>query len=184
VRIFLKKIVLRVTYPIWHTAVNSFICRCHERGIINNDQLHEICSLLDRIPKEMAYGGKGYQMNKADKIKALLADPSVDQVSVTLKRLDTGEISIGDWNRIEQAETILSYVDVFFEIVSFDVNFHQWPDLEKGDRVLCEIGEAKIDEINWGNQGVYKVKFDDDSLDYAAYYRHELALLERGGDSD
>ncbi len=123
-------------------------------------------------------------MNKADKIKALLADPSVDQVSVTLKRLDTGEISIDNWNRIEQANIILPYVDEFLEILSFDVDFHQWSDLEKGDRVLCDIGEATIEEINWDNQGDYKVKFDDDSLDYGAYYRHELALLERGGDSE
>ncbi len=117
-------------------------------------------------------------MNKADKIKALLADPSVESIGL---QWSGGQIT--SHLPCSHSDVDLDIAD-YGEIEDYQVNFHQWPDLEKGDRVLCEIGEATIDEINWDNQGVYKVKFDDDSLDYTAYYRHELALLERGGDSD
>lgn len=54
----MKKLLIRLTYNIWHKPVFKIICGAYQSGIINSYQMHELLARFDRTQK------KHYAMEK------------------------------------------------------------------------------------------------------------------------
>ena len=47
----LKKLILNLTYNIWHPPLVLIFFHAKRKKIINDEQLHTLCSMFDRTQK-------------------------------------------------------------------------------------------------------------------------------------
>ena len=113
-------------------------------------------------------------MNNADKIKALLEQPSI----ASLHLLDSG-----GGHLITFVRSDLLWIDNDFiqslSHTSERIEWHEWPEISEGDLVMTPDGDGKVEFVGNENYG-YLVRSTDWKL---PYMRHEIALLQKAGES-
>ena len=43
----MHKYILRWTHRLWNREISRILCRAHERGVVNSEQLHILTSYFD-----------------------------------------------------------------------------------------------------------------------------------------
>lgn len=114
-------------------------------------------------------------MNSVEKIKALLDSPAVESVCV-YSGDPSRAFSDGDYFEYQDLENFKND-DVYIQhIHSFEVNFHEWPEIGEGDLVMTSNGEGIVESTSNNYRYCYRIILDGAVL---AYQRHEIALLAK-----